>query len=99
MEDFERFEITLYEDHFSRIEEFNSLFFFSSSYIPPFVLLCLLVQTERFSSSSKKKNMEFLEVEERISPIDIVEEYNQYTQPASIADTYVVPDMVDGFLW
>jgi hypothetical protein len=47
----------------------------------------------------KKKNMEFLEVEERISPIDIVEEYNQYTQPASIADTYVVPDMVDGFLW
>ena len=48
----------------------------------------------------KKIIMEFLEVEgERISPIDIVEEYNQYTQPASIADTYVVPDMVDGFLW
>ena len=42
--------------------------------------------------------MEFLELE-RISPIDIVEEYNQYTQPASIADSYVVPDMVDGFLW
>eukprot|EP00939_MAST-03C_sp_MAST-3C-sp1_P005338 g5338.t1 len=32
------------------------------------------------------------------TPLDIVKEYNQYTQPVSIADTYVAPDMVDGFL-
>jgi len=40
-----------------------------------------------------------IEIGNGVSPIDIVEEYNKYTQPASIADTYVVPDMVDGFLW
>ena len=32
-------------------------------------------------------------------PLEILQEYNQYTQPVSIADTYVAPDMVDGFLW
>ena len=46
----------------------------------------------------KKKKYGVFGSEERISPIDIVEEYNQYTT-CIYADTYVVPDMVDGFLW
>jgi len=33
------------------------------------------------------------------TPLEIVKEYNQYTQPASIADTFKPPDLVDGFLW
>jgi len=34
----------------------------------------------------------------RITPLELVNEYNDYTKPKSIADTWDAPDMVDGFL-